>query len=159
MSSRHGLTQSYAGVQAPSKAALVKAAFLEGTRLNLEPPDTGSLRSDLLALGEMACAEVRKHAPTMSAVLSEFSRNPEMSADLKGEFVRQRRSLVLAVFTNAANRGEMNLTTLSPDLWDIMTGYLTFRIVLSGRPPTEATVVALVDQLMMPSLTRMQPQQ
>src|SRR4029077_19564038 len=104
-------------------AELVKAAFLEGTRLDLEPPNTGSLRDDLLALGEMVCAEAHRHAPTMSAVLSEFSRNPDMSSSLKGEFVSQRKSLIATVFRNAAHRGEIDLTALSGDLWDVLTVY------------------------------------
>jgi hypothetical protein len=35
-----------------------------------------------------------------------------------------------------------------------MRGYLIFRSILSDRPPTRRTVEALVDDVMIPSLTR-----
>jgi AcrR family transcriptional regulator len=47
----------------PTKAELVLAAFVEGTRQVAVDPDTGTLRGDLLQLGESICA----HASTMRA--------------------------------------------------------------------------------------------
>jgi hypothetical protein len=35
-----------------------------------------------------------------------------------------------------------------------MPGYLIFRSIMPNRPPTEDTVEALVDEVIMPSLTR-----
>ena len=55
----------------PSKAELVLAAFIEGIRQVVVSPDTGTLRGDLLRLGQMVCQEARKHAGTMRAVLVE----------------------------------------------------------------------------------------
>src|SRR3978361_1695796 len=46
----------------PTKAELVLAAFVEGTRQVAIDPDTGTLRDDLLALGEAICAHVSIHA-------------------------------------------------------------------------------------------------
>ena len=54
----------------PSKAELVLAAFIEGIRQAVVPPNTGSLRGDLLALGNViraqsgrACEHHRRRAP------------------------------------------------------------------------------------------------
>jgi AcrR family transcriptional regulator len=49
----------------PTKAELVLAAFVEGTRQVAVDPDTGTLRDDLLQLGEQISAHVSTHASTM----------------------------------------------------------------------------------------------
>ena len=60
----------------PTKAELVLAAFVEGTRHVAVDPDTGSLRGDLLRLGERISAHVSSHASTIRAVLVEVSEAP-----------------------------------------------------------------------------------
>ncbi|HEX7824236.1 MAG TPA: helix-turn-helix domain-containing protein, partial [Mycobacterium sp.] len=46
----------------PTKAELVLAAFIEGTRHSAVPPDTGTLRGDLLALGDIILEQTHLHA-------------------------------------------------------------------------------------------------
>ena len=43
---------------------------------------------------------------------------------------------------------------ISDELWDLLPGYLIFRSIMPNRPPTEHTVQALVDEVIIPSLTR-----
>ncbi len=59
----------------PSKAELVLAAFIEGIRQVAVPPETGTLRGDLLKVGELVCQQAQQHASTIRAVLVEVSRN------------------------------------------------------------------------------------
>lgn len=138
----------------PSKADLVLAAFIEGTRAVLEPPRTGSLRGDLLHIGAAVCEQVRQHAPTMSAVMAEMAHSPALTAALQNEFVHQRKLLIMEVLTEAAQRGEIDATAIGDEVWDVLPGYLVFRSLIPGRPPTEETVLALVDEVLLPSLTR-----
>lgn len=138
----------------PSKTELVLAAFIEGTRVQLVPPRTGSLRTDLLAIGASVCAQAREHASTMSAIMSEIAHCPELSAALQDQFVLQRKHLMTEVLTAAVDRGEIDASAIHDELWDVMPGYLVFRSLIPGRPPTEETVRALVDDVLMPSLTR-----
>ncbi|MGA5534961.1 TetR/AcrR family transcriptional regulator [Mycolicibacterium nivoides] len=138
----------------PSKTELVLAAFIEGTRVQLVPPCTGSLRTDLLSIGASVCAQAREHGSTMSAIMSEVAHSPELSAALQSQFVLQRKKLMADVLANAVERGEIEAAAIHDELWDVMPGYLVFRSLIPGRPPTEATVRALVDDVLMPSLTR-----
>jgi AcrR family transcriptional regulator len=138
----------------PSKAELVVAAFTEGVRQVVVPPDTGSLRGDLLSLGMTVCHQSGMHASTISAVLPELSRNPALSDAMQREFVDQRKAVITHVLRQAVDRGEIEAAAISDELWDVLPGYLVFRNMIPGRPPTEATVVALVDQVLLPSLTR-----
>jgi AcrR family transcriptional regulator len=138
----------------PSKVELVLAAFIEGTCVELVPPCTGSLRSDLLHIGAAVCEHARRHASTMSAVMTEISHSPALSAALQDEFVHQRKLLITEVLADAAGRGEIDAAAIHDELWDVLPGYLVFRSLIPGRPPTEDTVRALVDDVLMPSLTR-----
>jgi hypothetical protein len=51
-------------------------------------------------------------------------------------------------------RGEIESAAISDELWDLLPGYLIFRSMMPNRPPTEQTVEALVDDVVIPSLTR-----
>ncbi len=138
----------------PSKTELVLAAFIEGTRVEVVAPHTGSLRGDLLHIGVSVCEHARRHASTMSAVMAEISHCPELRAALQNEFVHERKLLMTEVLTDAVDRGEIDAAAIHDELWDVLPGYLVFRSLIPGRPPTEATVRALVDDVLMPSLTR-----
>ena len=138
----------------PSKAQLVLAAFIEGVRRATAPPNTGTLRGDLLRVGEQVCEQGQQHASTMRAVLSEVSRNPALSEALQREFVDDRKALMRLVLQRAIDRGEIDSGAVSDEVWDVLPGYLVFRFIIPGRPPTRRTVRALVDEVVMPGLTR-----
>jgi AcrR family transcriptional regulator len=138
----------------PSKAELVLAAFIEGTRLVAVPPNTGTLRGDLLQLGELICQQVEQRAATIRAVLVEVSRNPALNDVMQCQFLDQRKALIDDILHQAVDRGEIDAAAINDELWDLLPGYLIFRSIIQGRPPTEDTVQALVDEVVIPSLTR-----
>ncbi|MDT5015571.1 MAG: hypothetical protein QOD39_1731, partial [Mycobacterium sp.] len=49
---------------------------------------------------------------------------------------------------------EIDEPSVSDELWDLLPGYLTSRSIIPGRPPTRRTVKAVVDEVIIPSLTR-----
>jgi AcrR family transcriptional regulator len=138
----------------PTKAELVLAAFVEGTRQVAVDPDTGTLRGDLLRLGEAICAHVSTHSGTIRAVLVEVSRSAELDAMMQEQFLDQRRALMKDVLARAVDRGEIDASAITEDLWDVLPGYLIYRTVLTGRAPSRRTVHDLVDNVLIPSLTR-----
>lgn len=138
----------------PSKAELVLAAFIEGVRQVAVPPNTGTLRDDLLSLGESICQEVVQHAGTVRAVLVEVSRNPALNDVMQHQFMDYRRALIHHVLHQAADRGEITKDVITDELWDLMPGYLIFRAIIPDRPPTRRTVEAFVDGFLIPGLTR-----
>lgn len=138
----------------PTKAELVLAAFVEGTAQVAIDPDTGSLRGDLLCLGESISAHVTLHAGTIRAVLVEVSRSSDLAVIMQEQFLDQRKALMSRVLAKAVDRGEIKASAITEDLWDVLPGYLIFRTVLTGRSPTPRTVRDLVDNVVIPSLTR-----
>jgi AcrR family transcriptional regulator len=138
----------------PTKAELVLAAFIEGVRQAAVPPDTGTLRGDLLALGDIILEQTHQHSGTLRAVLVEVSNNPALNEAMQHEFVDQRRALLRYVLQQAVNRGEIDGAAISDDVWDVLPGYLIFRSIIPNRPSSKDTVRALVDEVLIPSLTR-----
>jgi AcrR family transcriptional regulator len=138
----------------PSKAELVLAAFIEGVRQVAVPPETGTLRGDLLRIGELVCEQAGQHASTIRAVLVEISRNPALNDVMQRHFIAQRHELIHYVLRQAVDRGEIDAAAISDELWDVLPGYLVFRSVIANRPPTRRTVQALVDDVVIPGLTR-----
>jgi AcrR family transcriptional regulator len=138
----------------PTKAELVLAAFIEGTRQDAVDPDTGTLRGDLVTLGEAICAHVSGHASTIRAVLVEVSRSEKLNAIMQEQFLDQRKALMAHILARAVDRGEIQASAVTEDLWDVLPGYLIFRSVLAGRQPCRRTVLDLVDNVLIPSLTR-----
>jgi AcrR family transcriptional regulator len=138
----------------PSKAELVLAAFIEGIRQVAVPPETGTLRGDLLRVGELVCQQAEQHASTIRAVLVEVSRNPALNDVMQHQFLDQRKALIGHVLQQAVDRGEIDAAAINDEFWDLLPGYLIFRSIIPSRPPTRHTVQALVDEVMIPSLTR-----
>ncbi|MEE6165706.1 MULTISPECIES: TetR/AcrR family transcriptional regulator [unclassified Mycolicibacterium] len=138
----------------PSKGELVLAAFIEGIRQVAVPPETGSLRGDLLRVGQVICEQAHQHGTTIRAVLAEVSRDPALSEAMQHQFLDQRKAMLELILRAAVARGEISESAISDELWDLMPGYLIFRSIIPNRPPTPETVRALVDNVMIPSLTR-----
>lgn len=137
----------------PTKAELVLAAFTEGIEQDADPPDTGTLRGDLVAMGDMVCSHAREHATTMRAVLSELSRIPALHTAMQ-RFLGGRRSMFWDVLQRAAERGEITQAATTAELWDLLPGYLVYRAVVEDRPATRKTVRTLVDDVILPGLVR-----
>ncbi|MGO9506145.1 MAG: TetR/AcrR family transcriptional regulator [Mycobacterium sp.] len=137
-----------------SKAELVLAAFIEGVRQAAIPPNTGSLRGDLLKVGEICCQQANDHASTIRAVMVEVSRHPALNDAMQHQFIDQRRALMRHVLQQAVDRGEIARAAITDELWDLLPGYLIFRGITSNQPPTRRTVELLVDHFMIPGLTR-----
>jgi len=138
----------------PSKAELVLAAFIEGVRQVAVPPETGTLRGDLLHLGRAICQQAQQQAGTIRAVLVEASRHPALNDALQHQFLDERKALIQAILQQAADRGEIDESVISDEHWDLLPGYLIFRSIMPSRPATEHTVQALVDDVIIPSLAR-----
>jgi AcrR family transcriptional regulator len=138
----------------PSKAELVLAAFIEGVRQVAVHPNTGTLRGDLMELGDACREQASTLAGTIRAVLVETSRHPALNEALQAQFLEQRKALIDEVLHDAVARGEIEPAAISDELWDLLPGYLIFRIIMPSRPPTHETVRALVDEFIIPSLTR-----
>jgi Tetracyclin repressor-like, C-terminal domain len=114
------------------------------------PPDTGTLRGDLLQIGPLVCQQ----ASTIRAVLVEASRNSGLNDVLQHEFLGRWKAVMQCILKQAVDRGEIENDAIDVDPWDVLPGYLVFRSIIPHGSPTRKTVQALVDNVIIPSLTR-----
>ncbi|WP_409429504.1 TetR/AcrR family transcriptional regulator [Mycobacterium sp. SMC-11] len=136
----------------PTKADLVLAAFIEGTRASASPPNTGSLRGDLLEIGSWTRGQALEHMRTMRAVLNEMSHSPALQEAMQQKFIQHRNLVMDTVLADAVARGEIEASAINQEIYDLLPGYLVFRALVSDRPPTEETVRVVVDEVLLPSL-------
>jgi AcrR family transcriptional regulator len=142
----------------PSKGELVSAAFAYAIHIGTAP-DTGTLRGDLLQLAEAIAHMAGLYGRTISGILAHPDCHPRLRELLVGDLYRDRRDQIFAVLRRAVGRGEIVPEVISDDIWDVLPGYISFRMLQHGRPVTAETLRALVDEVMLPSLTRHPPPQ
>jgi len=92
--------------------------------------------------------------------LSELSASPALSAAVEDEFVHQRRFVITEVLNDQSHEGKIDAGAIGDEIWDVLPNYLVSRfLILAVHPTDDETVRALVDDVLMPSLTRTQPVQ
>ncbi len=132
----------------PSKAALLGAALVEADVLGFEPPDTGSLRGDLVALveGMIRLLTEPPSADIAVAALAAAARHPELDTR---NFFADRFAKEREIFERAARRGELPASADPMLVLDLLAGAVWTRVVLRGlRAPDDfavKTVSALLD--------------
>lgn len=142
----------------PSKAELVCAAFAHRVRKSgMPPPDTGTLRGDLLQLAEIVARDAGLYGSTIAGILAAAGRNPRLRELVVDDLYHDRRDQVHCVLRRAVSRGEIVPEVISEDIWDVLPAYISFRMLQHCRPVSAETVRALVDEVMLPSLTRHPP--
>lgn len=117
-----------------------------------EPPDTGSLRSDLVELFLAAHSHKTKagrgpHDNLMAGLLGEACVNDEMRS-LLGEYVTRRRASSVVVIDRAVARGELPESVDRDLILDLLSGLLFYRTFLADRAVDAAAVGAAVDMVL-----------
>jgi AcrR family transcriptional regulator len=128
------------------QAMLVDVVARVGTRIAL-PPDTGSLRGDVVAFIEDALA-VLQHpiaGRMISDLIGETRRSPELADALFARYRDPRRAAGATMLRRAVERGE-----LPPDVdvdlaLDLFAGPLYLRALVAGEPLDAKYVERLAD--------------
>lgn len=134
------------------KAALVVEA-LAAQKAAPETPDTGSLRGDLLAT---FCGAHGITTPESTAVfaatITALGHDEEFATAFRRDIVGPKIARSRAVFERARERGELrdglDLDLVAPAL----AGIVLHRAYVLGQPPDQATVTAVVDQIILPAV-------
>jgi AcrR family transcriptional regulator len=133
-----------------SKSALVVDAMSACRESGAaSPPDTGSLRADLL----LFVRGFRDHLRTsdagrvMPAVIAELSRSPELAAAFREDFVQPRRARVVAAVRRGVERGEAR-ADVDPDLVaDGVVALLLHRFLVTGMELDDGLPERVVEML------------
>ncbi|MFE4328324.1 MULTISPECIES: TetR/AcrR family transcriptional regulator [unclassified Streptomyces] len=120
----------------PSKPALLRAAMLHARVLDIDIPDTGSLRGDLIALTEQITGLLTdgRTQPVARAMTSATGLPDDELAALTRDFFADRFSREQPVFARATARGELPENADPMLLLDLIAGAVWMRVLLRREP-------------------------
>jgi len=135
----------------PSKVALVLAAVYDQLPDTAAAPDTGDLRSDLLALFRSVAGLLAGPAGVaIRGLLSDALRDPQLAGQL-GSYTRGRSVAALRdVLRRAGQRGELTPEFVTPRQLEAGLSVLRFHFLVSGAPIADTVVVEIVDEVVLP---------
>jgi AcrR family transcriptional regulator len=140
----------------PTKAELVGAALAYRLRGKFGPlQDSGTLRGDLLALAATIANDAEEHAQIAAGVLAAGERSPRLRELLMDDLYQHRKEQVRGVLRRAVARGEILPEAITDAAVDVLPAYVMFRVLQHQRPVPPETQRALVDDVLLPSLTRL----
>ena len=120
----------------------------------IEPPDTGSLRSDLLALFGGAGGIAGKAATGIfGMVITALQTDPEFAAEFRQKFLAPKLEVQHRIYQQAADRGELAAGADPSLLGPALAGILLHRALALGEAITPDLVERVVDQIIVPAAT------
>jgi AcrR family transcriptional regulator len=126
------------------RSNLALDAVLSGTEAEIPPPDTGSLRGDLLAV-------IRTIFPFLRTPLGELLVRLALRRDLpeyeaaRGGYWAQRFRAGAALFERARARGELREDVDPVLALETLVGPMYVRMLMTGEPLDDALLVRCVD--------------
>src|SRR3954451_6758420 len=130
-----------------SKDQLVTEAVGALVNREIEIPDSGSTREDLLVLMREAGELYRGNlaAKLMPPIVDEMSRNRELAAIARDRFLTRRRAALRAVFERGIERGDLRRDLDVEFALDVLAGPLFYRLLITGGPIDEGLAQAVVE--------------
>ncbi len=141
----------------PGKFELVAAAarFAVLRDRGPRPEPTGSLREDLLGMLRWANrTDVRTMIET-TAHLGEYLSSEGLTfQDFREAFLRGRAKPSFSPIDAAVERGEIDPAVLTPRVRSLVFDLFRHEVLINARPVTEEAMAEIVDEVVIPLLTR-----
>ena len=135
----------------PGKSALVVAA-VRAMHGSDAPPDTGTLRGDLLECSLHYARGDDRTALVMAGLLTAASRDPELRAAATEAIGAPRAAMFRAVIARWIDRGAVAPEVPVDVIASIVPSIAFGRVVMTRRLIDEATAVQIVDGVLLPAL-------
>lgn len=140
------------------KAALVIDALMSQKTPLQEPPDTGSLRGDLLAAFCAPGGLTDEHQTAiLGSVVTAIGRDAEFAAAFRERFIGPKFAVAQQIYERARERGELRDDLDLEILAAALPGIVLHRMFLLGDQPSPDLVARVVDQVIIPAATRGRP--
>lgn len=116
-------------------------------------PDTGSLRTDLLAALEvMRISLINQDAARILGLMLAMRSDPELAQAVRDQLLASKREVFGAAIGRAIARGEVPATADHLLLAEISSAVLLSRLLVTGEPLDDAFIRHLVDAVLLPLL-------
>jgi AcrR family transcriptional regulator len=140
----------------PSRWDLVLAAVIHYQQHNpVIIPDTGDLRDDLIAYLKDASQKRAEIAALFTLRMAQFfDENASSPAQLREEVLQGRSPAMDTIFRRAVDRGEVDEARLTPRLRRLAFDLMRDEMMMTLKPVPEESIIEVVDQIVMPLVTR-----
>jgi AcrR family transcriptional regulator len=138
----------------PTKEALVLAVIADVGHPPEETalPDTGSLRSDLLALVDSAwLGGATSRLRGMKGLTSAAMHSPRLARALRREVVEPYVEAYRALLLRGVQRGQVSPDVDAAVLADVVPALATHRLLFSDVPPGRDWFESVVDRVLLPA--------
>jgi len=116
---------------------------------------TGVLRDDLIGLAvHMSKARTGIKGDAYRSLLGEAHRYPQLLARFRSEVLEPRFGTLAELLRDAAQRGEIAPERLTPLVAEVLHALIIKRTLLEARDPTEKDITEMVDEVLLPLVTR-----
>jgi len=132
----------------PTKETLaLDALYTEWATVGPSPRDTGSLRSDLLALLRpwARLTSSRPYGRVIAALITEAQTDPVFATEYRQRVVEPRRDQARAIFRRAIERGEIPPDTNTEVALDLLYGPLYHRLLHGHAPLNDRFTQDVID--------------
>jgi AcrR family transcriptional regulator len=134
------------------KGQLVSAAVSQ-CREDVPLIDTGSLRSDLVALLDHMISGMRENAHLAAGLAQRLRESPQLARLFREEIMAAKRQSFMAILQRAVERGELaGLPREYALLGDLGPSLIHTRALITGEPLDRRFVNRLVDLVLIPAL-------
>jgi AcrR family transcriptional regulator len=116
----------------------------------IEIPDSGSTRDDLLALMREAVALYSDSlaAGLVPTVVDQLNRNAEFAAVARDRFLTGRRAALRVVFDRGVGRGDLRRDLDVELALDVLGGPIFYRLMITGGPIDERLAENVVELIL-----------
>lgn len=138
----------------PSKGELIIDAIACMKRIDYSRlPDTGSLRSDLIAMIKPpSIKDGEKKLQIMAGLMSMLSRDPGLADAARAAIIEPRSTANRALMQRAIDRGEISADCDIDILCQISDSMATHRVLILRKPVDREFLVSLIDGVVMPAV-------
>jgi len=135
-----------------TRPELVLAALRQrGPLLSGEPPDTGSLRGDVLALLERISSGLRALGTgAVLGLLADYLRDAELLASVRPQIMTQGHDVMQLLLRRAAERGEIPDGVLSPRVASLPIDLLRHELFVTQSAAGPGALIEIIDDIFLP---------
>ncbi|GAA3805657.1 TetR/AcrR family transcriptional regulator [Sphaerisporangium flaviroseum] len=136
----------------PTRVELAMEAVYHALPDPASPPDTGTLRGDLLAgLRRTADVLAGPAGEAMRGLLSDVLRDHARTIEVRRHHQGAGRRLMQEITRRAVERGEIDAAAVTPRRLEAGQAMLRSHFLFNGVPIPDEVIVEIVDEILMPA--------
>ena len=142
----------------PTRLELVMDAFYQLMPDPASPPDTGTLREDLITTFQQAARSLAGPAgEVIRALLGDVIPDAGRTAEMRRHSHQLGHQAMEEIARRAVERGEISADAVTPARLEVGPAMLRYHFLFQGPQVSEEDIIAIVDEVVVPALMAQRP--